>query len=819
MGKLGMSGLKKQIVVLLSLLMLLAGIYYIWVYQGIRYSYEDTDSPMDSLAMIPLTWEEPQIRMFAPDNHYLEGIKLMLLNPSEEKSGDIVVKLLDRDNTVLAQSNRELSEMELGEWEYFPLQSRLSLSDEYIISVEPSDNLNESLFVVTQSDDIAMGFRYAKEGSVYEKTIITILLMFFAGVAIWQAFSGFPILPSVKKIIGAFLILIQLVIYLPNVISKLGWINLDDSWRYFLNISGHEGYIFGKDVFFTYGPLGYLCYMMNLPDNGPWFIVGVAIWIVIIAIYIFLLWRGFALYLKGRISIISITSSTLCAVASFIVLERDNFLLYLLLLATTVYLIERRENEEHIYIYVICNALLTLMFFVKFSTFTSGFAFLILFVAYEWIVCKDRKPIWLLIPSLVAMPICYLIYNPSVTNLKDYVVGILKISSGWMETQQYDFTVMGKDLVALISIMVCYVILLVLALMTQHEKSGVIFACSASMFFVYKYATTRHGLACGIWLFGMIYSIIPLTIDFKALKENKGKIAAIAIPIIALCITITGAFQANTVHNSFGNIKETLKDKAYNWTHLGENGIEDTIYGDYMSVSETLLAEIGSGTVAVYPYKVSLKAAYPDLNVIHYPSVQNANEFIPWIDSKTAEWFADSEKASEYLLIKDETIDGHIKYLDAPLTWQSIVNNYSLVDYEGDWTLLRRKPVAAKEPIRTMISTETHPTKATINVPDKANYVVIHTNYSLVGKLKKLFYHVYILHMIIEYDDGTSVDGRVMTPDLESGFELCEYPQNTGELVGFLGDGSQKRIKNITLHGLGTKDLKDKIEIEWYTEQ
>ncbi len=419
-----MTKLRNLITISCSVILLVLGLWYLWIFQGIHYSFEDIESSMEGLSMIPLTWEEPQIRVIVPDKHYLVGIKLMLLNPSEEKSGDIVVKLLDKDNTVLAISNRKLAGLELGEWEYFPLQSRLSLSDEYIISVEPSDNLNESLFVITQNDDIAMGFRYAKDGSTYEKLIISILLMSFVGAAIWQAFQGAFIPARIKKIIGALLILVQLVVYIPNVISKLGWINLDDSWRYFLNIAGHEGYIFGKNVFFTYGPLGYLCYMMNLPDNGPWFIIGIAIWCAIIAAYIFLLWKVLVLFFKERISLISLMASTLCAVASYIVLERDNFLLYLLLLAATIYSLELRNFEEHIYMYVICNALLTLMFFVKFSTFTSGFAFLVLFAAYEIFVCKNRKSIWLVIPSLVAMPICYLIYNPSVVNLKDYIVGI-----------------------------------------------------------------------------------------------------------------------------------------------------------------------------------------------------------------------------------------------------------------------------------------------------------------------------------------------------------------------------------------------------------
>src|ERR1700682_702603 len=42
---------------------------------------------------------------------------------------------------------------------------------------------------------------------------------------------------------------------------------LDESWRYGLNALATGHYIFGKDVIFTYGPLGYLSHPMPLGDN------------------------------------------------------------------------------------------------------------------------------------------------------------------------------------------------------------------------------------------------------------------------------------------------------------------------------------------------------------------------------------------------------------------------------------------------------------------------------------------------------------------------------------------------------------------------
>ena len=54
--------------------------------------------------------------------------------------------------------------------------------------------------------------------------------------------------------------------------------------------------------------------------------------------------------------------------------------------------------------------------------------------------------------------------------------------------------------------------------------------------------------------------------------------------------------------------------------------------------------------------------------MVWYPSVQNGIEYIPWLDGIVADWFC-SEKASEKILLTNETIDHHIPYLENPLTW------------------------------------------------------------------------------------------------------------------------------------------------------
>src|SRR6266850_7728285 len=44
-------------------------------------------------------------------------------------------------------------------------------------------------------------------------------------------------------------------------------VGLDPSWRYAVNYLPHSAHVFGRDVAFTYGPLGYFLVPLNIGSN------------------------------------------------------------------------------------------------------------------------------------------------------------------------------------------------------------------------------------------------------------------------------------------------------------------------------------------------------------------------------------------------------------------------------------------------------------------------------------------------------------------------------------------------------------------------
>ncbi|MFC1972201.1 hypothetical protein ACFLVE_02195 [Chloroflexota bacterium] len=61
---------------------------------------------------------------------------------------------------------------------------------------------------------------------------------------------------------------------------------LDPSWAYGLNYLAQSGHIFGRDVVFSYGPLGYLLSPLNIGSN---LIFALTLWVIVHSLFAFIL--------------------------------------------------------------------------------------------------------------------------------------------------------------------------------------------------------------------------------------------------------------------------------------------------------------------------------------------------------------------------------------------------------------------------------------------------------------------------------------------------------------------------------------------------
>lgn len=624
----------------------------------------------------------------------------------------------------------------------------------------------------------------------------------------------------------------------PSFVYRFDYVNLDQSWRYALNILAHKGYRMGDDAFFTYGPMGFICYLMNLDDNGMTFFFGMTILIIIVLINAYFLFRVWKLVSEDRISIISAALSVLVYIFAYTKSEWDNYMLYTLVLGVVIAFYERGNVETNktftdgwqISIVVAVNFLFAVMSLSKFSTFTSALAFIILFTVFDFFFYHRLVGLWYFLPGCGASVIGYLIYNPSVTDLFRYLKGIFKISDGWMISSQWNTCLDEYETRCLIIIMVLYAVLIIGAIIYNYKSSHIIISLSASMFLLYKYATTRHGLACGLWLFVLLYSVAILSFDFRIVGSGEGagsKVMSknrILGALVSICIIVTASLSIYGLQMTTGQVVDQMKDKISDLVRLNESSVTEEAMTNG-ALPRELLDRVGSESVCVYSFRQAIGATNPSLNLKIYPSIQGVLTIVPMMEQQNT-YFFNSEEATTYVIVYDETIDDRIDFLDSPYTWDGLKSNYQVDSiYDGITLLKKVRTDVPKDDITgkySLIGTETYKVDEVIEVPAEASYAKVLLKFNLRGKLMKFFYHVYITNMNVLYEDGRALSGRAIIPTLDEGFETIYFPQTPDEMVesfGYAGDtltDNGPKMVSFSFSGRGLEDLADELEVIWY---
>ena len=133
--------------------------------------------------------------------------------------------------------------------------------------------------------ELLNAYGFAVSASRLERLLITVMLAvcLFGLWIFWNNENGLQYVSKcmgkqIKDGIAAVLLVVQFVFMIPDIIYVLENTGFDPSWRYFLNVVNGTDLKFGRDIYFTYGPLGYLFYLMKLPGNTIEYWSGIVIW-------------------------------------------------------------------------------------------------------------------------------------------------------------------------------------------------------------------------------------------------------------------------------------------------------------------------------------------------------------------------------------------------------------------------------------------------------------------------------------------------------------------------------------------------------------
>lgn len=470
-------------------------------------------------------------------------------------------------------------------------------------------------------------------------------------------------------------------------------VGLDPSWQYAMNYAFEHGLIFGKDIIFTYGPIGFIT--SPGPMQKP------------------LIWANIILII-----------STACLILSLIALiketSKDNtpkryinyILAYILIILIKDYLHVKSFDTILISISIILTILyhitkkpfylflsapiLSIGFIYKFGVFVMCLS-INCYSYYKIIKDKQYNIIALYISAIILSTLPLFIYFfKNFKNLYNYFRGSFELSYGYFSAISS-----GLHNNALAPLLI---VLLFFTFYFTKEKiiKWLTFSTIPFWWLVIKYSLCVEGPWFISFLTStiLVFSLIALIILSK--KEDIFsflKRLSILWFFLVIFVMSVGIPLPNFASNISKNVIDSLDFKGLNSSEIRSQmnflkyQTQKNLSSDLLPVS--ILGTIANSTVDIYPWETSIIGAN-NLNWDPRPIFQSYTDYTPWLD-RLNDKFLNSDRSPEYYVwFKRKTrpeitsLRGRMLFNDDPLTSLDILRNYQMVLREKDFTLLKK---------------------------------------------------------------------------------------------------------------------------------
>ena len=592
---------------------------------------------------------------------------------------------------------------------------------------------------------------------------------------------------------------------------------LDPSWAVALNYLEDKAYAHGRDIAFTYGPLGYLILPMPFGSNlGRGIVFQLAGWLLFAGV---LAWLAFS----RKFSLVRLAIFAACMLAGndlfheFGYAGPDFFLgfLALLLLAASV------TAEQWPIPYCSAIVLAVLLVFVKLSTGMSAISAVFLLAAATFLFDRRRASRMLLLAALV-VPLLfvagYLIYVPSVDSLVRYVRAAMDISSSYNSTMSQAGD--PRALAIALGMLAVYA-LLCLALLWDRQRSFLFaFAAAGPLFLEFKHSFVREAGHTEI-----VFTFLPLLVGLIVLfttaagRRKWAVVAAVFLLAGVWCWRESGRVSWTHLAYSRGGLKNaaTLADLA-NYSQL-KRTLEDASRTNLAEdrLPPDLLAHVAGHSVGIFPWEVSYAAANP---IVYrpFPVFQTYSASTPFLDRWNAEFLEDPARSPEFLLVEWKGIDNRHPFLDVPYTSIAMFREYEFDSLHGARLLLRRrsKPL---DPSSRLVRSDSLRFGQPLMVPESTHplYAQAFLKLSLIGRLRKFFFRLPEVDIVMSSAGTRVVVARVPPDVMEDGIPVNFLPS---DLAGTRALFEQRRVeeplRDLVLSGPGAAYFENPFRVELY---
>ena len=552
---------------------------------------------------------------------------------------------------------------------------------------------------------------------------------------------------------------------------------LDLSWIYALNDIHLKGvYTMGKDVFFTFGPFGYLTVPFSFKE-----VLVDALLFKIFTIVMFL----FSLFCfqKREKSTIFLALLTL----DIVLFGFEGYEFLAVLLAMVCLFVKNIKS------YIGLIFLNTLAFFMLFAKFNIGICCVATLI-FTLIALKFKRN-FIMLSSLfwgIAISCITYFYFGDFNTLFNWFSKSLIIASGYSEAMLlWRYVPDQLYLLSALIIIGLYFSLWIDDYKNDGKYSKVFLIILPSMFFMFKSGFVRADLHM-LAFFTYILAIVPLLFFFV---KNISLKKLIIMYVLALLLPIH-----YISYNSIFSLISYFNNKSI------------TVSDDYLLPS-SWLEKIKNSKVEILPYDFG----YLQKNNLtpHYnPILQLYAVYTKSLDDLSAENY--KQKNTNFIIIDSiSSIDKRNLIFDTPATWDAIKENYNVIDFQSEKILLGERDTKCNSNYK-VYKKEVYHLNDEILIPDDAKKVIINIDLSKIGKFQNFIFKIFPLQIYVNYNDYYVIRFKQIRDVMKNGLYIDELILTMDDLNHWLKDEPVgKNINSIKLFTMFSFLYKNSFTVEW----
>ena len=587
-------------------------------------------------------------------------------------------------------------------------------------------------------------------------------------------------------------------------------LGLDASWQLGLNMARAQNFVFGRDIVFTYGPLGYL----QIPDTVSGtpalaLLFRIGLYAVVLLVLVRLPW-----ILPSKAAVVS--SALVIGLGAALDAEpaEDPVVFAFTVLAALVIADQSRWRNLEL---LLLALLATVALLVKLNQGIEACALLVV-VLVTIRIQRTGRPAHPLLPIAtfaVSAVLLFVLSTGSLLAFGPY------LRYGWETVSGYSkaMAILGPPWQLALAVLMIGGVFIGLPLVAGDLRSlwpGFVPACIAS-FFIFKHAMVRQDGHAN--LFHVRFAVALLFLLMCARARDRRLVLLLQFFSLAMGCAI--ALPISELKARLSLRQATVALSAYThwpsaWTAMGAQNERRRAQ---LRLPDRFHQVIRNQTVDAVPIDVQAVQAN-GWNWRPEPVFQFYDAWTPALDRLNA-GHIESRRAADFVLLSFFAADYHHPFSEAPLSWRALLDRYDLKSASPGLLLLQHRPeFRFARPV--LLGSETIHWGEDLRLPQTRDLLIVapHIRLSLSGQFTAFLFRTTLVFMDGLLNSGRTFHFRCIWQNLAEGIVIQPFPQDLGELQALFDPDPDARcsarVASVSFRTLSPAQFASDIPVDWY---